>query len=54
MTTDEGSPLAARDDVAAMAAHGIRCIPVDVFHWNDYRYSSLKDALAAAKRAALG
>jgi hypothetical protein len=34
-----------------MAALGIERVPVDYFHWNGYRYSTLKDALAAARRA---
>jgi len=34
-----------------MAAFGIQRVPVDYFHWNGYRYSTLKDALAAARRA---
>jgi len=35
----------------AMLSHGIQRVPVDYFHWNGYRYSSLKDAVAAARRA---
>ncbi|MFS2108078.1 hypothetical protein [Sphingomonas sp. 67-41] len=37
-----------------MAAYGIECVPVAYFHWNGYRYTTLKDAVAAAKRAAAG
>jgi hypothetical protein len=45
-------PAQAGDDTAkAMAAYGIRREPVDYFHWNGFRYSTLKDALAAARRA---
>lgn len=33
-----------------LAAYGIERVPVDYFHWNGFRYTSLKDALAAAKR----
>jgi hypothetical protein len=32
--------------------HGITRVPADVFLWNGYRYSSARDALAAAKRKA--
>ncbi|NIJ63072.1 hypothetical protein FHR20_000003 [Sphingomonas leidyi] len=45
------SIVSPRDDEAAMAAFGIQRVPVDYFHWNGYRYSTLKDALAAARRA---
>lgn len=37
-----------------MAAFGIERVPVDYFHWNGYRYGTLKDALAAARRAEAG
>ena len=30
--------------------YGIKRIPADVFLWGGYRYSSARDALAAAKR----
>ena len=33
-----------------MAAYGIERVPVDYFHWNGFRYTSLKDAVAAARR----
>jgi len=32
--------------------HGIARVPADVFLWGGYRYSSARDALAAAKRGA--
>ncbi|MBC9031614.1 hypothetical protein IAG41_04340 [Sphingomonas sp. JC676] len=35
----------------AMLSYGIQRVPVDYFHWNGYRYGSLKDAIAAARRA---
>jgi len=34
-----------------MEAYGITRVPVDYFHWNGYRYTALKDAVAAARRA---
>jgi hypothetical protein len=42
------------DDVsdAELARYGIERMPVDVFLWGGYRYSSARDALAAAKRNA--
>jgi hypothetical protein len=41
----------AHDAEELMAAYGIECVPVAYFHWNGYRYTTLKDAIAAAKRA---
>jgi len=32
--------------------YGIECVPADAFLWGGYRYSSARDALAAAKRNA--
>jgi hypothetical protein len=37
---------------AQLEQYGIERIPVDVYHWGGYRYSSARDALAAAKRKA--
>ena len=34
----------------AMATLGIRRVPVDYFHYRNYRYTNLKDAVAQAKR----
>jgi len=48
----EGPSPPVLDDAAAMAAHGIERVSVEWFHWNGYRYGALKDALAAARRAA--
>jgi hypothetical protein len=38
------------DAAEAMASYGIERVPVDYFHWEGFRYSTLKDAIAAAKR----
>ena len=32
--------------------YGIETVPANVFLWSGYRYSSARDALAAAKRGA--
>ena len=37
-------------DQAELERHGIERVPADVFLWSGYRYSSARDALAAAKR----
>lgn len=41
-----------RDEVAQseLDHYGIERIPADVFLWGGYRYSNVRDALAAAKR----
>jgi hypothetical protein len=33
-----------------LAEYGIERVPVDYFHWKGFRYTSLKDAVAAARR----
>jgi hypothetical protein len=33
-----------------LAAHGITAIPLTVYEWSGYRYSSANDAIAAAER----
>jgi len=38
----------------AKIAYGIERVPVDYFHWNGYRYTTLRDAIAAARRARAG
>lgn len=34
-----------------MAKYGITRVPVDYFHYKQYRYTNLADAVAQAKRA---
>lgn len=46
MTQDNKSEQAEFDH------YGIERVPADAFHWGGYRYSSARDALAAAKRNA--
>lgn len=43
-----------RDEVsqAELDQFGIERVPADAFLWGGYRYSSARDALAAAKRNA--
>ena len=36
---------------AELKQYGIERVPADVFLWGGYRYSSARDAVAAAKRA---
>ena len=55
---NEGGPasspeMASRDDLQSeLRRYGITPVQLTVFDWGGYRYSNLKDAIAAAKRAA--
>jgi hypothetical protein len=40
----------AAPDPAELERYGIVRIPADTFVWNGFRYSHVRDALAAAKR----
>ena len=46
--------MTAKDqpDAAELERYGIVRVPADTFTWNGYRYTHVRDALAAAKRAA--
>ena len=39
-------------DEMELARLGIKRVQSDIFLWGEYRYSNLRDALAAAKRGA--
>ena len=39
-------------DETELSRYGIKRVPADVFLWEGYRYTNVRDALAAAKRAA--
>lgn len=41
----------AAPDPAELERYGIVRIPADTFSWNGFRYTHVRDALAAAKRA---
>ena len=47
--TDETHQANTSDTKQEMAKYGITCVPVDYFHLADFRYTSLKDAVAQAK-----
>ncbi len=40
----------AAPDPAELERYGIVRVPADTFMWNGFRYSHVRDALAAAKR----
>ena len=41
---------AEQDASGQMAKYGITRVPVDHFHYKEFRYSSLQEAIAEAKR----
>ena len=43
-------PAISSEDAEKMAKYGITRVPVDYFHYGDFRYTNLKDAIAQAKR----
>jgi hypothetical protein len=39
-------------DETELARLGIKRVEASIFHWGEYRYSNLRDAIAAARREA--
>ena len=52
LPAEEDLPLPAEEVARQMARYGIRCVPVDYFHFREFRYTSFADALAEAQRQA--
>ena len=46
----EASPSVADEAAEEMVEYGITRVPKDYFHYKEYRYTSLDDAIAQAKR----
>lgn len=46
----ESPPAISSEAAEEMAKYGITRVPVDYFYCGDFRYTSLKDAVAQAKR----
>jgi hypothetical protein len=46
----ETSPAINPEATEEMAKYGITRVPIDYFHYKGYRYTSLDDAIAQAKR----
>jgi endonuclease YncB( thermonuclease family) len=46
----EESPTVGQDTAEAMVKYGITRVPTDYFYYKEYRYASLDDAIAQAKR----
>ena len=49
VTEDTSSDLVSEAN-EVMLAYGIARVPVDYFHYREYRYTRLTDAIAQAKR----
>jgi|KBSMisStaDraftv2_1062788.scaffolds.fasta_scaffold710875_1 hypothetical protein len=50
-TCQSGSATLSPEAEAEMERLGITRVPVDYFHWQEFRYSNLNDAIAQAKMA---
>lgn len=52
MTEHHNQPAQPSDAQRAeqMATYGITCVPVDYFHFGEFRYTDLQNAVAQAKR----
>ena len=46
----EESPTVGQDTAEDMVKYGTTRVPTDYFHYKEYRYTSLDDAIAQAKR----
>jgi hypothetical protein len=47
---NETSPAINPEATEEMAKYGITRVPIDYFHYKEYRYTNLDDAIAQAKR----
>jgi hypothetical protein len=50
-TRQSGSATLRPEAEAEMEGLGITRVPVDYFHWREFRYTNLYDAIAQAKMA---
>ena len=50
MENSSQTPEHDLSDADLMTQYGITCVPTDRFHYKSFRYSTLSDALAQAKR----
>jgi kynurenine formamidase len=46
----EASPAFSQEAAEEMVKYGITRVPVDYFHYGNFRYTNLEDAVAEAKR----
>ncbi len=49
--TGQTTPVMSKEEVADMTKFGISCAQIQQFHFGEYRYTNLRDAVAQAKRA---
>ncbi|MEW5424082.1 hypothetical protein [Amorphus sp. 3PC139-8] len=58
METEKITEVRSENSVSAadaeMAEYGITRVPVDHFHYREFRYTNLKDAIAQAERDGRG
>lgn len=47
---EEASPALSPEAAEEMAKYGITRVPVDYFHYGEFSYTNLEDAIAQAKR----
>ena len=47
---NEKNPAIKTEAAEAMAKYGITRVPVDYFHYKEFRYTNLDDAIAQATR----
>ncbi|HSS66551.1 MAG TPA: hypothetical protein VLS27_19130, partial [Gammaproteobacteria bacterium] len=47
---NESNSAISPEATEEMAKYGITRVPVDCFHYKEFRYTNLKDAIAQAKR----
>jgi len=50
-THQSGSATLSPEAEAEMERLGITRVPIDYFHWREFRYTNLNDAIAQAKMA---
>jgi len=50
LNQEQSSPQTEKQQVEALKKQGITRVPIDYFHIGEYRYTSLDDAVAEAKR----
>ena len=54
IASEERLPMLSVEERRQMENYGIARVPKDSFHYREFRYTNLQDALAQAKRDAEG
>lgn len=50
MKTPARDTLVESEEIGMMATYGITRVPVDYYHFKEFRYTNLRDAVAQARR----